>query len=60
MSIDSVPPVELLPIMVDTSPPVPGDMLDGDALRDLQYQPYDHRMCAQWPGCYDPESGIAK
>ena len=46
------------PIMIDTSPPVAGSVLDGDQLYDLDYQPYDHRMCAQWIKWFDPESGI--
>ena len=46
------------PIMIDPSPPIAGDVLDGDQLYDLDYQPYDHMMCAQWLRWFDPESGI--
>ena len=44
--------------MMDRSPPIAGDVLDGDRLYDRIYQPRDDRMCAQWIGWYDPESGI--
>ena len=47
------------PILIDKSPPLPGDVLDGDRLqRDLKYQSNDRRICAQWVDFYDPESGI--
>lgn len=48
------------PIMVDPTPPIAGEVLDGDQLYDIDYQPYDHRMCAQWLNFYDPESGIKR
>jgi len=47
------------PIMIDRSPPVPGDVMDGDRLRkDKQYQSDDKSICAQWIDFHDPESGI--
>ena len=46
------------PIMIDRTPPIPGDVLDGNQLYDLKYQPFADHMCAQWPFWYDPESGI--
>ena len=49
------------PIMIDTSPPVAGSVLDGDDhIKDMTYQPYDDRMCVQWYDWYDPESGIER
>lgn len=48
------------PIMVDHSAPIPGDVLDGNALSNIDYQPYSDRMCAQWPRWTDPESGISR
>jgi len=45
--------------MIDRSPPVPGDVIDGDRLRkDRQYQSDDKSICAQWIDFHDPESGI--
>ena len=47
------------PIMIDKTPPVVGNVLDGDRLRrDLQYQNQTGWICAQWQSFYDPESGI--
>ena len=47
------------PILIDTSPPFPGNVLDGDRLQtDLKYQSSARRICAQWVDFYDPESGI--
>ena len=47
------------PIMIDTTPPVAGYVLDGDThLQDMTYQPYDDRMCVQWYEWFDAESGI--
>ena len=48
------------PIMIDSTPPEAGDVLDGDQLYDLDYQPYNDTMCAQWHKWFDPESGIAR
>ena len=47
------------PIMIDTTPPVAGYVLDGDThLQDMTYQPYDDRMCVQRYEWFDAESGI--
>ncbi|WAR20843.1 hypothetical protein MAR_014817 [Mya arenaria] len=47
------------PILIDKSPPIPGNVMDGDRLRkDKQFQADDHKICAQWIDFYDPESGI--
>ncbi|WAR20773.1 DNER-like protein [Mya arenaria] len=49
------------PILIDKSPPIPGNVMDGDSLRkDRQFQADDHIICAQWIDFYDPESGIDK
>ena len=49
------------PIMIDRTPPTPGDVLDGQWLRkDIQFQADDRRICAQWVDFHDPESGISK
>ena len=49
------------PIMIDTTPPVVGYVLDGDVhLQDLNYQPYDDRICVQWYEWFDAESGIER
>ena len=49
------------PIMIDTTPPVIGSVLDGDVhLQDLNYQPYDDRICVQWYEWFDAESGIER
>lgn len=47
------------PILIDRSPPLAGQVLDGDKIqRDLKYQSSDNRICAQWVNFYDSESGI--
>ncbi|WAR20850.1 CRB-like protein [Mya arenaria] len=47
------------PILIDKSPPIPGNVMDGDRLRkDRQFQADNHNICAQWIDFYDPESGI--
>lgn len=47
------------PILIDRSPPIAGNVLDGDVIHhDIMYQSSDKEMCAQWTGFYDPESGI--
>ena len=49
----------LKPIMLDASPPEAGHIIDGDKhLHDLVYQNYDDRICVQWYGWFDAESGI--
>ena len=49
------------PIMIDTTPPIIGSVLDGDVhLQDLNYQPYDDRICVQWYEWFDAESGIER
>ncbi|KAK3589126.1 hypothetical protein CHS0354_017092 [Potamilus streckersoni] len=47
------------PIMVDKTPPLPGNVLDGDVLgKDREYQHNTDKICSQWIYFYDPESGI--
>ena len=48
------------PIIVDRSPPIPGDVLDGDGigLSDWKYQSSSSRICAKWRNFFDPQSGI--
>ena len=47
------------PILIDRTPPYPGQVLDGDKLRvDMMYQSSNTSICAQWIDFYDSESGI--
>ncbi|XP_061188852.1 uncharacterized protein LOC133197029 [Saccostrea echinata] len=47
------------PILIDRSPPVAGQVLDGHVVHhDLTYQSTYKEICAQWKGFFDPESGI--
>ncbi|XP_062588035.1 uncharacterized protein LOC134249704 [Saccostrea cucullata] len=47
------------PILIDRSPPVAGQVLDGHVIHyDLTYQSTYKEICAQWKGFFDPESGI--
>jgi hypothetical protein len=47
------------PIMIDKSPPIAGNVLDGDRLRnDRAFQADDEKICAQWLDFFDPESGL--
>lgn len=49
------------PIMIDTSPPITGELYDGEEyMTDLMYQPFDDYICAQWFNWYDPESGLSR
>ncbi|XP_077996024.1 uncharacterized protein LOC144449371 [Glandiceps talaboti] len=48
------------PIIVDTSPPIPGEVFDGTVHdHDIDYQSYGDEVCVSWHGFYDQESGIA-
>ncbi|XP_046562947.1 uncharacterized protein LOC124271840 [Haliotis rubra] len=48
------------PIIVDTSPPEPGIVYDGPFFRhDLNFTKDADKICANWFGFYDPESGIS-
>ncbi|XP_048258717.1 uncharacterized protein LOC124137708 isoform X1 [Haliotis rufescens] len=48
------------PIIVDTSPPEPGVVYDGPVFRlDLYFTKDADKICANWFGFYDPESGIS-
>ncbi|XP_052073991.1 uncharacterized protein LOC127711867 [Mytilus californianus] len=47
------------PILIDRTQPVAGHVLDGDIMdEDLKYQSDSSKVCAQWNGFYDPESGL--
>jgi hypothetical protein len=47
------------PIMIDRSPPIAGNVLDGDRLRnDRAFQADDDKICVQWIDFFDPESGL--
>ena len=47
------------PILIDRTNPVAGHVFDGDVMgEDIQYQSDNSKICAQWKGFYDPESGI--
>ncbi|KAK7493737.1 hypothetical protein BaRGS_00015066 [Batillaria attramentaria] len=47
------------PILIDYSPPVPGDVLDGARLGlDICCQNSTTEICAQWVDFHDPESNI--
>ncbi|XP_070573744.1 uncharacterized protein [Ptychodera flava] len=49
------------PIIVDTSPPIPGEVFDGTVLgHDIDYQSSSDVLCVSWRGFYDEESGIEK
>ncbi|XP_062596534.1 uncharacterized protein LOC134257978, partial [Saccostrea cucullata] len=48
------------PIIVDQSPPIAGKVNDGEVYKkDLQYTMYPNKICSNWEGFYDPQSGIA-
>ncbi|XP_046562951.1 uncharacterized protein LOC124271844 [Haliotis rubra] len=48
------------PIILDTSPPEPGIVYDGPVFRvDLNFTKDADKICANWFGFYDPESGIS-
>lgn len=50
-----------MPIMIDKSPPLVGDVFDGDKLdKDIQYQHQTDKICGQWKNFFDPESGIRR
>ncbi|XP_064646638.1 uncharacterized protein LOC135499666 isoform X2 [Lineus longissimus] len=47
------------PIMVDTSPPTAGTVYDGETIKaDWEFTKYDKKICANWFGFKDTESGI--
>ncbi|XP_019624877.1 PREDICTED: uncharacterized protein LOC109470382 isoform X2 [Branchiostoma belcheri] len=47
------------PLIVDTTPPVPGTVHDGEAYsRDRAFQADGTRVCASWKDFHDEESGI--
>ncbi|XP_070573951.1 uncharacterized protein [Ptychodera flava] len=47
------------PLIVDTSPPIPGEVFDGTVHdHDIDYQSNRDRICASWHNFYDEESGI--
>ena len=47
------------PILIDKSPPIAGEVLDGNQVQtDMVYQSDGERICAHWVNFYDPESGI--
>ncbi|VDI44467.1 Hypothetical predicted protein, partial [Mytilus galloprovincialis] len=49
------------PILIDRTQPVAGHVLDGEVMdEDLQYQFDSSKVCAQWNGFYDPESGLSE
>ena len=49
------------PIIIDTSPPLPGNVTDGVTRGiDIDYQNSTTSYCATWEGFTDPESGICK
>ena len=49
------------PIIVDRSPPIPGEVYDGDApgTIDWTYQASGSELCAKWRNFIDPQSGIS-
>ena len=49
------------PIIVDRSPPIPGEVYDGDGPGDTDwiYQASGSVLCAKWRNFIDPESGIS-
>ena len=49
------------PIIVDRSPPIPGDVYDGDGpgTTDWTYQASGSVLCAKWRNFIDPQSGIS-
>ena len=49
------------PILIDMTPPVYGQVYDGDEIKmDLMYQADTREICAQWLDFFDPESGIER
>ena len=50
-----------IPIVVDRTPPIPGEVLDGEGLgnSDWNYQPLSTNLCAKWRNFFDPDSGIS-
>ncbi|XP_078658229.1 uncharacterized protein LOC144903712 [Branchiostoma floridae x Branchiostoma belcheri] len=47
------------PLIVDTTPPIPGTVHDGETYsRDRDYQADGTRVCASWKDFHDEESGI--
>ncbi|XP_046574117.1 uncharacterized protein LOC124282192 [Haliotis rubra] len=49
------------PIIVDISPPEPGIVYDGPFFRhDLNFTKDADKICANWFGFHDPESGISR
>ena len=49
------------PIVVDTTPPIAGEVFDGPHKRkDWKFQSSAVELCASWDGFYDEQSGISK
>ncbi|XP_063447918.1 uncharacterized protein LOC134727466 [Mytilus trossulus] len=49
------------PILIDRTQPVAGHVLDGEVMdEDLQFQFDSSKVCVQWNGFYDPESGLSE
>ncbi|XP_078585864.1 uncharacterized protein LOC144867675 [Branchiostoma floridae x Branchiostoma japonicum] len=47
------------PLIVDTTPPIPGTVHDGETYsRDRDFQSDGNRICASWKDFHDEESGI--
>ena len=51
---------DFFPVLVDTTPPVPGTVADGsDVSRDINYTSETATITTSWADFYDPESGLA-
>ncbi|CAG2189848.1 unnamed protein product [Mytilus edulis] len=49
------------PILIDRTKPVAGHVLDGGVMDvDMKYQSDSSKVCSQWNGFYDPESGLSE
>ena len=50
-----------VPIIVDRTPPIAGEVLDGDGPgnTDWNYQPLSSTLCVKWRNFFDPDSGIS-
>ncbi|CAH1802680.1 unnamed protein product [Owenia fusiformis] len=48
-----------IPIIVDTTPPIAGDLYDGWVHNiDIDYQNRNDILCANWQNFHDPDSGL--
>ncbi|XP_076085326.1 uncharacterized protein LOC143056125 [Mytilus galloprovincialis] len=48
------------PIIVDPTPPIAGNVYDGQTYGvDLAFAKFPDKICANWQGFFDPESGIS-